>query len=104
MMNILIVDDEKPILNLIRISLSNAGYLCDTAADGNQALEKIDNGKYDLILLDIMLPEVDGFELMENMSLKMLDLFQTLLINLLDNAKKAMEQGGKIIVVVKMTP
>lgn len=40
MMNILIVDDEKPILNLIRISLSNAGYLCDTAADGNQALEK----------------------------------------------------------------
>lgn len=66
--------------------------------------KKIDNGKYDLILLDIMLPEVDGFELMENMSLKMLDLFQTLLINLLDNAKKAMEQGGKIIVVVKMTP
>ena len=65
MMRILIVDDEKPILNLIRVSLSNAGYLCDTAQDGNEALEKIDNGKYDLILLDVMLPEVDGFELME---------------------------------------
>ena len=65
MMRILIVDDEKPILNLIRISLSNAGYWCETAEDGNQALEKIDNGKYDLILLDIMLPEVDGFELLE---------------------------------------
>lgn len=65
MMRILIVDDEKPILNLIRISLSNAGYLCDTAEDGNEALEKIDNGKYDLILLDVMLPEIDGFELME---------------------------------------
>lgn len=65
MMRILIVDDEKPILNLIRISLSNAGYLCDTAEDGSEALEKIDNGKYDLILLDIMLPEIDGFELME---------------------------------------
>ncbi|MBR2044677.1 MAG: response regulator transcription factor [Agathobacter sp.] len=65
MINILIVDDEKPILNLIRISLTNAGYLCDTAEDGNQALEKIDKGKYDLILLDIMLPKVDGFELME---------------------------------------
>ncbi len=65
MKRILIVDDEKPILNLIRISLSNAGYLCDTAEDGNEALEKIDNGKYDLILLDIMLPEIDGFELME---------------------------------------
>jgi len=64
-MNILIVDDEKPILNLIRISLSNAGYICDIAEDGNKALEKIDDGKYDLILLDIMLPEVDGFELLE---------------------------------------
>lgn len=65
MMRILIVDDEKPIRNLIRISLSNAGYQCDTAEDGNEALEKIDAGSYDLILLDIMLPEVDGFELME---------------------------------------
>lgn len=65
MVRILIVDDEKPILNLIRISLSNAGYLCDTAKDGSEALEKIDHGKYDLILLDIMLPEIDGFELME---------------------------------------
>ena len=65
MMNILIVDDEKPILNLIRLSLTNAGYLCDTAMDGSEALDKIDNGKYDLILLDVMLPEVDGFELME---------------------------------------
>ena len=65
MVRILIVDDEKPILNLIRISLSNAGYLCDTAGDGSEALEKIDHGKYDLILLDIMLPEIDGFELME---------------------------------------
>ena len=65
MLRILIVDDEKPILNLIRISLCNAGYLCDTAEDGSQALEKIDQGKYELILLDIMLPEIDGFELME---------------------------------------
>ena len=65
MIRILIVDDEKPILNLIRISLSNAGYLCDTAEDGSQALEKIDHGKYDLVLLDVMLPEIDGFELIE---------------------------------------
>lgn len=65
MMKILIVDDEKPILNLIRISLTNAGYWCETAEDGNQALEKVDSGTYDLIILDIMLPEVDGFELLE---------------------------------------
>ncbi|MEE3400290.1 MAG: response regulator transcription factor, partial [Eubacterium sp.] len=42
-----------------------AGYTCDQAFDGNEALDKIDETVYDLILLDIMLPEVDGFELME---------------------------------------
>lgn len=65
MIKILIVDDERPIRNLIRISLSNMGYFCDTAKDGSQALEKIDQGIYDLILLDVMLPQIDGFELME---------------------------------------
>ncbi|MBQ8663730.1 MAG: response regulator transcription factor [Eubacterium sp.] len=65
MLRILIVDDEKPIQNLIRISLRNAGYYCETASDGNEAVERIDHGKYDLILLDIMLPEIDGFELLD---------------------------------------
>lgn len=65
MIKILIVDDERPIRNLIRISLSNMGYFCDTAEDGSQALKKIDQGIYDLILLDVMLPQIDGFELME---------------------------------------
>ena len=65
MIRILTVDDEKPIANLIRISLKNVGYLCDVAYDGNTALDMIDENVYDLILLDIMLPEVDGFELME---------------------------------------
>ena len=65
MIKILIVEDEKPISNLIRLSLKNVGYLCDTAFDGNAAIDLIDNNVYDLILLDVMLPEVDGFELME---------------------------------------
>lgn len=65
MLRILIVDDEKPIRNLLRITLTNVGYLCDTAEDGNEALQKIDNGKYHLVLLDVMLPAINGFELME---------------------------------------
>lgn len=65
MINILIVEDEKPISNLIKISLKNAGYLCECAMDGSEAVKKIDQEKYDLILLDIMLPEIDGFELLE---------------------------------------
>ncbi|MBQ6545964.1 MAG: response regulator transcription factor [Lachnospiraceae bacterium] len=65
MLRILIVEDERPIANLIRLSLKNAGYLCDNAYDGNEAVEKIDSTPYDLILLDVMLPEIDGFELMD---------------------------------------
>lgn len=65
MIHILIAEDEKPISNLIKLSLKNAGYLCDCAYDGTQAADMIELCTYDLILLDIMLPEVDGFELME---------------------------------------
>ena len=42
MIRILTVDDEKPIANLIRISLKNVGYVCDVAYDGNTALDMID--------------------------------------------------------------
>ncbi|MBO4863385.1 MAG: response regulator transcription factor [Eubacterium sp.] len=65
MIDILIVEDEKPISNLIRLSLKNVGYNTDCAYDGDEALDKIDEKNYDLILLDIMLPNVDGFEIME---------------------------------------
>jgi DNA-binding response OmpR family regulator len=65
MISVLIVDDEQPIRDLIYMNLTKAGYKCDTAADGEEGAIKIENRKYDLILLDIMLPMVDGYELME---------------------------------------
>jgi len=65
LIHILIAEDEKPISNLIKLSLKNAGYLCDCAFDGGQAADLIESGNYDLILLDIMMPDIDGFELME---------------------------------------
>ena len=65
MINILIVEDEPPISNLIRMSLQKAGYRCQRAFDGEQAIQLIDTQSFDLILLDIMLPKVDGFELLE---------------------------------------
>ena len=65
MIHILIVEDEKPISNLIRVSLKRAGYSCDCAYDGSEALNYIENRSYDLILLDVMLPQIDGFSLME---------------------------------------
>jgi len=64
MIRILIVEDEKPISDLIRLNLQSAGYSCDCAFDGMEAASKIENSRYDLILLDVMLPEVSGYELM----------------------------------------
>ena len=63
MIRILIVEDELPIANLIRLSLSKAGYTCDCVYNGGAAADQIAAQSYDLILLDVMLPEVDGFTL-----------------------------------------
>ena len=65
MIRILIVEDEKPISDLIRMNLFEAGYFCDCAFDGMTAVNMLDENKYDLILLDILLPEVDGYEIMK---------------------------------------
>lgn len=65
MIRILIVEDEKPISELLRMSLTHAGYHCICVYDGNQAADIIEKEHFDLILLDIMLPGIDGYELME---------------------------------------
>lgn len=62
---ILIVEDEVLISNLVRLSLSKEGYHCVCVYDGAQAADYLEANKCDLILLDVMLPEVDGFELMD---------------------------------------
>ena len=58
---ILVVEDEKTISKVLEINLLMAGYMCDTAFDGEDGLQKALSGNYDLILLDIMLPKRDGF-------------------------------------------
>ena len=65
MIKILVVEDEQPISNLIKLSLKKAGYFCDCVFDGEAAADKIDETAYDLVLLDVMLPKADGFELLE---------------------------------------
>lgn len=65
MLKILIAEDEEPIANLIRMNLLKAGYECSWAADGEAAADLMMNDMFDLVLLDIMLPGIDGYELME---------------------------------------
>ncbi|MCR5597154.1 MAG: response regulator transcription factor [Lachnospiraceae bacterium] len=59
---ILIVDDEKSIVKGLKYALEADGMLTDAAYDGEEALEKIETGEFDLILLDMMLPKMDGME------------------------------------------
>lgn len=65
MIRVLVVDDEKAICDLIDLNLSSAGYHCSTVQDGLEAIEKIEKESFDLILLDIMLPGADGYDIME---------------------------------------
>ena len=64
-MKILIIEDEKAISDLLKLSLEEQGYKCDCAYDGETASDLIEKIDYDLVLLDIMLPKVDGYELLE---------------------------------------
>ena len=65
MIKVLIVDDEKPICDLIDMNLTAAGYHCRAVQDGVSALKMIEGESFDLILLDVMLPGVDGYDIME---------------------------------------
>ena len=65
MIRILVVDDEKPICDLIDLNLSSAGYHCTTVQDGAEAIAIIEKEEFDLILLDIMLPGANGYDVME---------------------------------------
>lgn len=62
MNNILIVEDEQAMLEGLKDNMEFEGYKVDTAADGKIGLDKIRNNQYDLVLLDVMLPEISGFD------------------------------------------
>jgi CheY-like chemotaxis protein/anti-sigma regulatory factor (Ser/Thr protein kinase) len=61
---ILVVDDERSTRHLIRLQLRSAGYAVETAANGASALAQIRKKKYDLVLLDVWMPEMDGLEVL----------------------------------------
>ena len=62
MKKVLVVDDEKPISDIVKFNLTKEGYDVYTAYDGEEALEKVEEVEPDLIILDLMLPKIDGLE------------------------------------------
>ena len=65
MNRILVIEDEKSIADMIKLCLTKNGYICETVNDGMTAAEIIEQKRYDLVLLDVMLPEIDGYDLIE---------------------------------------
>ena len=63
---ILIVDDEPSFAEMLKTRLEASGYNADVAPGGQEGLEMLEKCKYNLILLDVMMPEVDGFEVLES--------------------------------------
>jgi two-component system, OmpR family, alkaline phosphatase synthesis response regulator PhoP len=64
---ILAVDDERHIVRLVQVNLERQGYTVVTAYDGKEALEKVESEQPDLIVLDVMMPYMDGFEVLQNL-------------------------------------
>lgn len=67
MAHILIVEDEENIARMIAATLEMAGYTCQSCGDGSKAVELVQPGVFDLVLLDVMLPGMDGFSVMEHL-------------------------------------
>ena len=97
-MKILVVDDEVDVQNILSFRLEINGFSVVVASDGEGALEKIKNESPDLVLLDLMLPKINGFEVCR--MVKFDDKHKTLPIIILsaldkeDDRKKALESGA----------
>ena len=64
-MRLLIVEDERAIAEVMMLNLKRVGYECEYAQDGEMGAAMVEKQSYDLVLLDIMLPKINGYELME---------------------------------------
>ena len=99
MIRVLIVEDEKPISDLIKLSLTKAGYSCTCAYDGTTAANLLEEEHFDLALLDVMLPEVSGFELMEYIQPTSTPVIFITAKNSVDDRVKGLRMGAEDYIV-----
>lgn len=94
MTKILIVEDEEAISNLIQMSLQKAGYSCEQAMDGESAADRIAEHTYDLVLLDIMLPGMNGYELLNYIKTTNMPVIFITAMGTLDDKVKGLKAGA----------
>lgn len=103
---ILIVEDERPLAHALELKMTHEGYETHVASTGREGLAEATTGSYDLILLDLILPEVDGFAILEALKSQAKKPVVIVLSNLGqdEDRKKAAEFGAKDYLVKSNVP
>lgn len=103
---ILIAEDEKPLANAMQLKLKNAGYEAFVANDGELAINELKKGDYDMLFLDLMMPKVDGFAVLEYAKENKIKTAIVVLSNLsqTDDEQKARKLGAVDFFVKSDTP
>lgn len=94
MIEILIAEDDEMIANLIKVNLLKAGYSCQCAFDGNEAAEVLGIRHFDLCLFDIMMPEINGYELLEYAKTMEIPVIFITAMGTTDNKVKGLKAGA----------
>lgn len=103
---ILVIDDDKSILRTLTRILQKAGYEVDTAETGKEAMDKAEKRRYDLALVDVRLPDVDGTELLVSMKDTLRDTVKIMITGFpsLDTGVKALDGGADAYLVKPVKP
>ena len=104
--HILIVEDERPLAHALELKMNHEGYETTVASTGEEGLKQASTGKYDLILLDLILPGIDGFTILKELKNKKAKTVVLVLSNLGqdEDRKKALEYGVKDYLVKSNVP
>jgi DNA-binding response OmpR family regulator len=104
--NILVIDDDKSILRTFTRILQKNGYAIDVAETGKEALEKAEKKKYDLALIDIRLPDMEGTDLLIKMQHSMRDAIKIMITGFpsLETGVKALDEGADAYLVKPVKP
>lgn len=105
-LRILVVDDERDTLDLIDLTLSTAGYKVDLAGSGAESLQKIRQDRYDVVLLDIMMPDLTGFDVLRTLNQERRELPPVIFLtakSLPEDRKMGLDLGAKDFLIKPVT-
>jgi len=103
---ILVIDDEQPIAKALELKLAHEGFMAHAVFNGEEGIAELESNQYDLVLCDLVMPKVDGFEFLEALKEKGIDTPVIVLTNLSQegDSEKAKELGARDVFVKSNIP